>query len=221
VNNISDELIILDSLRVRGLRSMDFQLWILFCVVFLSAAILPGPNVAFSMAQALDHGFKESFPGAIGFGLASGGHAVIVLSGLGILVRDNPGILFWLKWLGVVYLLYLAFKALRSHSQVAVATSRKRTPLQMFTGAMIVSFTNPKGILTNIILFPTFIDKGLPYIPQCIALVATAIFISTSVYALYMLMAGHAAKILRTKRQMSVVTGVLYVGVAAAIATTI
>jgi hypothetical protein len=36
-----------------------------------------------------------------------------------------------------------------------------------------------------------------------------------------MLMAGHAAKILRTKRQMSVVTGVLYVGVAAAIATTI
>ncbi|WPN55974.1 LysE family translocator [Pseudomonas sp. P9_31] len=200
---------------------MDFQLWILFCVVFLSAAILPGPNVAFSMAQALDHGFKESFPGAVGFGLASGGHAVIVLSGLGILVSNNPDILFWLKWVGVAYLFYLALKSLRSHSQVVVATSSKRTPLQMFTGAIIVSFTNPKGILTNIILFPTFIDKTLPYVPQCIALVATAIFISTSVYSMYMLLARHAAKIFRTKRQMSVVTGVLYVGVAAAIATTI
>lgn len=200
---------------------MDFQLWILFCVVFLSAAILPGPNVAFSMAQALDHGFKESFPGAVGFGLASGGHAVIVLSGLGILVSNNPDILFWLKWVGVAYLFYLALKSLRSHSQVVVATSSKRTPLQMFVGAIIVSFTNPKGILTNIILFPTFIDKTLPYVPQCIALVVTAIFISTSVYAMYMLLARHAAKIFRTKRQMSVVTGVLYVGVAAAIAKTI
>jgi len=200
---------------------MDFQLWILFCIVFLSAAILPGPNVAFSMAQALDHGFKESFPGAIGFGLASGGHAVIVLSGLGILVSENPGILFWLKWIGVAYLLYLALKSLRSHSQVLVATSSKRTPFQMFTGAVIVSFTNPKGILTNIILFPTFINKALPYLPQCMALVTTAIFISTSVYAMYMLMARHAARIFRTKRQMSVVTGVLYIGVATAIATTI
>ncbi len=200
---------------------MDFQLWILFCVVFLSAAILPGPNVAFSMAQALDHGFKESFPGAIGFGLASGGHAFIVLSGLGLLVSKNPGILFWLKWIGVVYLLYLALKSLRSHTQVAVATSSKCTPLQMFTGAVIVSFTNPKGILTNIILFPTFINKDLPYVPQCIALIATAIVISTSVYAMYMLLARHAAKIFKTKRQMSVVTGVLYIGVATAIATTI
>lgn len=200
---------------------MDFQLWILFCVVFLSAAILPGPNVAFSMAQALDHGFKESFPGAIGFGLASGGHALIVLSGLGLLVSKNPGILFWLKWIGVVYLLYLALKSLRSHTQVAVATSSKRTPLQMFTGAVIVSFTNPKGILTNIILFPTFVNKDLPYVPQCIALIATTIVISTSVYAMYMLLARHAAKIFKTKRQMSVVTGVLYIGVATAIATTI
>ncbi|WP_017904628.1 LysE family translocator [Pseudomonas asplenii] len=200
---------------------MDLQLWLLFCVVFLSAAILPGPNVAFSMAQALDHGFKESFPGAIGFGLASGGHAVIVLSGLGIIVSNNPDILFWLKWIGVAYLLYLALKSLRSHSQVMVATSSKRTPLQMFTGAVIVSFTNPKGILTNIILFPTFIDKALPYLPQCMVLVATAIVISTSIYSMYMLMARHAAKIFRTKRQMSVVTGFLYIGVAVAIAATI
>ncbi|OBU87511.1 LysE family translocator [Chromobacterium subtsugae] len=200
---------------------MDFQLWMLFCVVFLSAAILPGPNVAFSMAQALDNGFKQSFPGAIGFGLASGGHAVIVLSGLGILVKNNPGIFFWLKWIGVAYLLYLALKSLRSRSQIAVASSSKRTPFQMFTGAVIVSFTNPKGILTNIILFPTFINNNISYAPQCIALVATAIFISTSVYALYMLMARHAAKIFKTKRQMSLVTGILYIGVAIAIATTI
>ncbi|WP_047258635.1 LysE family translocator [Chromobacterium subtsugae] len=200
---------------------MDFQLWMLFCVVFLSAAILPGPNVAFSMAQALDNGFKQSFPGAIGFGLASGGHAVIVLSGLGILVKNNPGIFFWLKWIGVAYLFYLALKSLRSRSQIAVASSSKRTPFQMFTGAVIVSFTNPKGILTNIILFPTFINNNISYAPQCIALVATAIFISTSVYALYMLMARHAAKIFKTKRQMSLVTGILYIGVAIAIATTI
>ncbi|KUM01943.1 LysE family translocator [Chromobacterium subtsugae] len=200
---------------------MDFQLWMLFCVVFLSAAILPGPNVAFSMAQALDNGFKQSFPGAIGFGLASGGHAVIVLSGLGILVKNNPGIFFWLKWIGVAYLFYLALKSLRSRSQIAVASSSKRTPFQMFTGAVIVSFTNPKGILTNIILFPTFINNNISYAPQCIALVATAIFISTSVYALYMLMARHAAKIFKTKRQMSLVTGILYIGVAIAIAATI
>ncbi|MBP4043852.1 LysE family translocator [Chromobacterium violaceum] len=200
---------------------MDFQLWMLFCVVFLSAAILPGPNVAFSMAQALDNGFKQSFPGAIGFGLASGSHAVIVLSGLGILVKNNPSTFLWLKWIGVAYLLYLALKSLRSRSQVVVATSSRRTPFQMFTGAVIVSFTNPKGILTNIILFPTFINNNISYAPQCITLVATAIFISTSVYALYMLMARHAAKIFKTKRQMSVVTGILYIGVAIAIATTI
>lgn len=200
---------------------MDFQLWMLFCVVFLSAAILPGPNVAFSMAQSLDHGFKESFPGAIGFGLASGGHGVIVLSGLGILVKENPDILLWLKWIGVAYLLYLAVKSLRARSHVAAATSSQRTPLEMFTGAIIVSFTNPKGILTNILLFPTFINETLPYVPQCIALVASAIVISMSVYSMYMLLARHATKIFQTKRQMSVVTGVLYIGVAVTLATTI
>ncbi|WP_080407647.1 LysE family translocator [Burkholderia ubonensis] len=200
---------------------MDFQLWTLFCVVFFSAVILPGPNVAFSMAQALDHGFKESFPGAIGFGFASGGHAIIVLSGLGIIVRNHPGILFWLKLLGILYLTYLSLKAFRSHSQVAAATSSKRTPIQMLSGAMIVSFTNPKAILTNIILFPTFISKDFPYIPQCLALTATAIIISTLVYSVYMLMARHASKILRTKRQIGIVTGALYLGVAVAVGITV
>ncbi|BCM87641.1 LysE family translocator [Methylobacterium indicum] len=197
---------------------MDFHLWALFLIVFLSAAILPGPNVAFATAQALDHGFKKSFPGAIGFGLASGGHAAIVLSGLGIVIRDNQNILISLKILGVVYLLYMAWKMYSASSLVKTVQPVNYTKIQMFTGAVFVSFTNPKGIITNIVLFPTFISPSLPYIPQCTVLVATAIVVSTLVYAGYMLLAGQAVKIFSTKRRMSVVTSILYVIVALAIA---
>lgn len=197
---------------------MDIQAWLLFLVIFLSAAILPGPNVAFCVAQSLDRGFRQALPGALGFGFASGFQAFVVLSGLSIVIRRHPYIALCLKWIGVIYLLYLALKSLRSKAQVTLSTADARSPFQMFTGAVLVSLTNAKGLLTNIALFPMFINSASPYVPQCIVLISTAALLSASVYAGYIVLARHAVNVFRSRRQISIAIGFIYIGVAALIA---
>jgi len=67
---------------------MDLTLLALFVVTFTSVLILPGPNAAFSVAQSLKYGFLKSIYVPLGFMSATGFHAILVFSGLGVLVQE-------------------------------------------------------------------------------------------------------------------------------------
>lgn len=193
---------------------MDLHLLLLFSVAFTSAVAVPGPNVAFAVAQALKHGIRTTLPGAFGFGLATAVHATVVLSGVGLLIHDNRWILTYLRWIGAIYLAYLAFSAFFSTSGPSDAKAENSSPKKMFVDSFFVSLTNPKGWLASLLTYPSFISPFYSYTTQAITLSLTAMIISLSIYGGYMFLAHKARAALDNKSALNKITGVIYAVVA-------
>ena len=195
---------------------MDFHLLFLFCVAFASAVIVPGPNVAFAVAQALKYGVKITIPGAFGFGLATAVHAAVVLSGVGLIVHEHRWILTYLRWIGAIYLIYHAFRAFFAKADDGDEESKRddSSTTKMFTDSLLVSLANPKGWLASLMTYPSFINAKLPYVPQAVSLGLAAMLISLSIYGGYMFLANKASAAFNNRAAINKVTGVTYLLVA-------
>ncbi|WP_116137806.1 LysE family translocator [Trinickia diaoshuihuensis] len=193
---------------------MDLHLLVLFSVAFTSAVAVPGPNVAFAVAQAIKHGLKTAIPGAFGFGLATAIHATVVLSGVGLLIHDNRWVLVYLRWIGAVYLTYLALTAFFSRSQQRDGAAGNASSKQMFVNSLLVSLTNPKGWLASLLTYPSFISPRFSYTKQAISLGIAATAISLSIYGGYMFLAHKARPAFNNTTALNRITALLYALVA-------
>ncbi len=197
---------------------MDTTLLILFALTFFPAVLLPGPNAAFAVAQSLRYGARKSIFAALGFMIASGIHVSAVLSGLGYLAQKHIELFIALKWVGVIYLLYLALKMFTVPTAPINAKHKDMSPVRMFTHAVFISCTNPKAITVSVILFPLFINTAKPYLTQALSIGGIAMFISFCVYYGYILIAQKAGTFFKRATVLNKIIGSLYVGIAGALA---
>ena len=197
---------------------MDLTLLALFVVTFASVLILPGPNAAFSVAQSLKYGFSKSIYVPLGFMSATGFHAIIVFSGLGVIVQEYAFLLVVLKWIGVAYLLFLAFKAFTSQPSTVCRSSVVASKFKMYRSALLVSLTNPKAFLASVLIYPLFVSDEGPYLFQAIVLTVFAMAISFTVYSMYGLLSSVFKDKLAGSNLANKIVGGLYVGAAGALA---
>lgn len=194
------------------------DLLLAFVPVFASVLALPGPNAAFAVGQSVKYGVVRSLFVPLGFMLATGIHAALVLSGLGVLVLQYASALVILKWLGVLYLLYLAYKAFTAKSSVLPVSSKPMSKRTMLTAAMLVSLTNPKALLASLMLYPLFIRDDGSYAAQSVALGLVAMLVSFGVYGGYVLAASLVRQRLVRSHRANKVVGAFYLGAAGALA---
>ncbi len=169
---------------------MDSQQILIFLVTFSSILILPGPNAAFAVGQSLRYGVIKSLPVQLGFMSATGVHAMLVLCGMGLLIQEHIIILRLLKWVGVIYLIYLAYKLFTAAPSTITVPLQEISSAKMFWSAMLVSLTNPKALLASIMIYPLFIDDGQAYFFQAMVLICSAMSVSFLIYLTYSLMAA-------------------------------
>ncbi|OUR92025.1 hypothetical protein A9Q81_17240 [Gammaproteobacteria bacterium 42_54_T18] len=193
---------------------MDLTLLALFVVTFASVLILPGPNAAFSVAQALKYGFSKSFYVPLGFMSATGIHAITVFSGLGVIVQEYAFILVVLKWVGVAYLLYLAFKAFTSQPSEVDRSPLVASKFNMYQSAVLVSLTNPKAFFASVLIYPLFVTSEDSFLFQAIVLTVFAMAISFTVYSMYGLLSSVFKDKLEGCRLANKIVGGLYVSAA-------
>lgn len=198
---------------------MDSGLLMAFIPTFAAVLALPGPNAAFAVGQSLKYGIRKSLAVAVGFMLATCVHAVIVLSGLGVLIESYAGALEVIKWCGVVYLVYLAKKSFFSKEGIVVVSPQTMTVRKMIISAMLVSLTNPKALLASLMIYPLFIAGSEGYVLQAVALVATAMFVSFAIYAAYIVAAYKLGKHLSRSELASKVVAAFYLGAAGLLAS--
>ena len=198
---------------------MDLTLLALFIVTFTSILILPGPNAAFSVAQALKYGYLESIIVPIGFMAATGLHALMVFSGLGVVIQQYSIMLVLLKWVGFLYLLFLAYKTFTQAPSSLEHCPQSLSTFSMFRSALLVSLTNPKALLASVMTYPLFISAEQPYLYQAVLLTVTAMAISFLVYSLYGLMAVVFRDKLSSGNNVNKVVAGLYTSAAAVLAS--
>jgi threonine/homoserine/homoserine lactone efflux protein len=198
---------------------MDPGLWFLFALTFSSALAVPGANVAYAVAQTLDHGPWKGILASSGFAVASGLNIAIVLAGLGFIVKSHVNLLYYLKWVGVAYLVFLAIRSFAGSSNNSQA-SQDDGGARIFLFAILVSLTNPKVLLGNILVLPLFLNAEKPFVLQAIVMIATGCMLSFLIYSFYAVVVSQILNRLEKKNAGRVV-GVIYLFAASMLASII
>ncbi len=118
------------------------MLWplLVFTIVML---FTPGPNNVMLMTSGLNFGFRRSLQHMLGVALGFAFLVFCVGLGLGAVFKSFPIIYIILKYLGAIYLLYLAWKIATSDPARPKVTTRQR-PMN-FIEAIAFQWINPKG----------------------------------------------------------------------------
>ena len=178
---------------------MSFQIWLGFMLACWVISISPGAGAIASMSSGLNYGFRHGYSNAIGLQLALALQILIVAAGVGVLFATTSWAFLVVKWFGVIYLLYLAYKQWTAPiqnieiKQETIYQSRRSLMLNGF----VVNMSNPKAIVFLLAVLPQFLDLNRPPWPQYAIMAFTMITIDLIVMAGY---TGLAAKVLRLLR---------------------
>ncbi|MBS7664251.1 LysE family transporter [Pseudomonas lalucatii] len=132
--------------------------------IFLGAATLlllvPGPNMLFVVSHGVHYGWRGGVAAALGIGLADLILTLLTAAGVTGLAAAWPPSFDLIRYCGAAYLLWMAYRSLRSVGPPAAAGC-ERAPLQaVVLRAMFNSLLNPKALLFFILFLPQFVVPG-------------------------------------------------------------
>ncbi len=140
----------------------------LILLAFLPAALAlnltPGADMLFCLAQGTRGGTRPAWAASAGISTGSMVHVTLAGLGLGWLVAEYPVLFDVIRYLGVVYLLGLAWRTLTAPPLTSDAPAVR--PARAFRDGLIVNLTNPKVILFILAFVPQFVDPTRAVLPQ-------------------------------------------------------
>ena len=136
----------------------------------------------------MNYGIKNCIWTALGDVTANLFQATLVIFVIGTFLSDNPNFLNFFKWVGVIYLMYLAYDVYKSSPKdVNSKIISTKSTFSFYKDGFLVAGTSPKAWLFFPLIFPQFIDFNNNYIVQFFILITTYVvldFISLIGYAL-------------------------------------
>ncbi|MDC2968983.1 LysE family transporter [Candidatus Pelagibacter sp.] len=142
------------------------------------AAFTPGPNNVVASYSGFNFGITKTIPLILGVTLGFTSLIFFLTIGLINVFKLFPILQDILKYLGTLFLLYLAYKISFSKSS---KEEEKKNPVTFFD-TYFFQFLNPKGVLFGIIIVSTYLELGENYLSYAIQIVLLAfIFSSTSI----------------------------------------
>ncbi|MEO0731151.1 MAG: LysE family translocator, partial [Pseudomonadota bacterium] len=181
---------------------MTFETWLAFAIASAVLLVLPGPTVLLSVSYAINHGRRASAPSMIGTALGDFVAMSVSLAGLGAVLIASSDLYTALKWIGAVYLVYLAFRMWRAPPTTEHTIDRQRAGAISGWGMMrttfLVTVLNPKAIVFFVAFVPHFIDASSAYVPQAIVMVATFVALAAVNILIYTTVAAAAGRAIAT-----------------------
>ena len=164
---------------------LDF---ILFLQIIIFLFITPGTPRVVIVSYSMNYGVRNCIWTALGDITANLTQATLVIFVLGTFFSDNPNFLNFFKWIGVIYLLYLAYDVYKSSPKnINSKIITSKNIFSFFKDGFLVAGTSPKAWLFFPLIFPQFIDFNSNYIIQFFILITTYVvldFLSLIGYAL-------------------------------------
>ena len=130
-----------------------------FLITSLIVVVSPGTGVLFTLAAGLSRGSRASVIAAFGCTLGIVPHMAAAIMGLAALFHTSALAFQTLKYLGVAYLLYMAWSALREHGALKVEREvGTRSAMQVITSAILINILNPKLSIFFFAFLPQFVN---------------------------------------------------------------
>jgi threonine/homoserine/homoserine lactone efflux protein len=136
-----------------------------FVLTSLIVIVAPGTGVLYTLAVALTRGSRASIAAAFGCTLGIVPHILAAMLGLAAVLHASALAFAALKWCGVLYLLYMAWQALRQTGALAVeARVEGRSARQVIVTGFLINILNPKLSIFFLSFLPQFIaaNEGHP-----------------------------------------------------------
>ncbi|NEU96479.1 LysE family translocator [Bradyrhizobium uaiense] len=163
-----------------------------FLLTTLIVVASPGTGVLYTLAVALTRGSRASVAAAFGCTLGIVPQMIAAMLGLAAILHTSAMAFAALKWGGVVYLLYMAWQALRERGALAVDTEIKpRSSGRVIVTAILINILNPKLSIFFLAFLPQFIavDESHP-LARMVELSFVFMAMTFAVFAVYGLFAA-------------------------------
>ena len=162
--------------------------YFLFLQIILFLFITPGTPRIVIISYSMNYGVQKCIWTALGDVTANIIQATLVIFVIGSFFSENSTLLNVFKWVGIAYILYLAYDLYKSKPKnINSKTISSKSFLSFFRDGFLVAGTSPKAWMFFPLIFPQFIDFNSNYLVQFIILITTYVvldFLSLIGYAL-------------------------------------
>jgi threonine/homoserine/homoserine lactone efflux protein len=151
-----------------------------FLITTLIIVASPGTGVLYTLAAGLSRGPKASVVAAFGCTLGIVPHMAAAILGLAALLHTSAVAFHTFKYLGVAYLLYMAWMTLKEHGALKVEPDQSgRSALQVTIHAILINILNPKLSIFFFAFLPQFVQAQEPH-PLARMLELSAVFMAVT-----------------------------------------
>jgi threonine/homoserine/homoserine lactone efflux protein len=201
---------------------MELSSLLIFAGALLVAAGSPGPSIAALVARVVAKGFRDVFPFLLAMWIGEAIWLSLAVFGLAYVAQTFHMVFVAVKWMGIAYLAWLAWKMWTA--PVAVGEGelpREDSSLKLFLTGMAVTLGNPKIMMFYLALLPTIIDLTAVTFVGWAELTITMALVLIAIDLAWVLAAAQARKLIRSPRAMKIANRIsagTMAGAAAAIA---
>jgi threonine/homoserine/homoserine lactone efflux protein len=166
-----------------------------FLLTSLIVVASPGTGVLYTLAVALTSGARPSLAAAFGCTLGIVPQMLAAMLGLAAVLHTSALAFAALKWCGVVYLLYMAWQALRERGALSIdtrpAAAATRSSRRVIVTAILINILNPKLSIFFLAFLPQFVAVDEPHpLARMLELSAAFMAMTFAVFAVYGLFAA-------------------------------
>ena len=162
--------------------------YFLYLQIILFLFITPGTPRIVIISYSMNYGVQKCIWTALGDVTANIFQATLVIFFIGSFISDHPLFLSTFKWIGVIYISYLAYDIYKSKPKNINSNEiLEKNFFSFFKDGFLVAGTSPKAWMFFPFIFPQFIDFSSNYIIQFLILITTYVvldFLSLVAYAM-------------------------------------
>jgi threonine/homoserine/homoserine lactone efflux protein len=161
-----------------------------FALTCLAIELTPGPNMSYLALLSAMKGRKAGFAAMIGTIMGLLALGLIAALGAAALIGESRIFYDVLRWVGVAYLLWLAYDCWRSELSSAPHDSIYHP--RLFLRGFLVNLLNPKAALFYIAVLPSFTNPDEALLPQTIALTLLSVAIAALAHGIIVILGARA-----------------------------
>ena len=161
---------------------IDGHTLLLFLLAVLALFLSPGPNMAFVLSHGVALGPRAGFAAGLGIAAADLVHTLCAATGITALVAAWPPSFDLLRYAGALYLLWLAWQALRSGDARLQARAEAADFARVVRMAWLNNLVNPKALLFFMVFLPQFVAPSRGSVPLQLMLLGITLSLAGLVF---------------------------------------
>ncbi|AXB44890.1 LysE family translocator [Amycolatopsis albispora] len=199
---------------------MTWSVYGSYLAVVVAVVLAPGPDTMVVLKNSLAGGFRGGLVASTGILVGNLAQGTAAALGLGAVIAHSQPLFLTLKWLGVAYLCYLGFQALRGawkgdYQALDEGEQSKARGFRRFREGFLSNVTNPKVLILYLSVLPQFLDPAVTTTLDAL-LLAYTVGVLGFLWLLVLLFFVHRVRVWlrrrRVRRTLDAVTGGALIG---------